>query len=194
MNFESIKSNYYSRCPVPEGRGRPQVYSDIVLHLPVLEYYASLCNHVTEFGVREAHSTIAFLSGAKSEVVSYDIQKTPMVEKLQMVDLPCKWTFHVADTGDDSFPQKIAQTDLLFFDTLHTYDHLMKELRCVGKVNKFLAFHDTETCGEFDKSGPNPKAKGILPAIKLFLSINEEYEIVYQTKANNGLMILGKKQ
>ena len=38
-------------------------YSDISAHLPLLEYLASKCIHITEFGTRDGFSTCAFMSG-----------------------------------------------------------------------------------------------------------------------------------
>lgn len=168
--------------------------SDIVLHLPVLEYYASLCDHVTEFGVRDGSSTVALISGCPGEVVSYDIEHTPIVDKLKKMFLPCRsWTFHRADTGNPNL--HIAETDLLFIDTLHTYDHVSKELALHGrKARKFLVFHDTYTCGETDLSGPDPTVRGIGPAIWEFTEdYHGEYETVYKTNANNGLLVLARK-
>ena len=191
-HFELIKQSFYQQVAVTPGSPRPTqaVLSDIVLHLPVLEYYASLCNHVTEFGTRGGCSTAALLAGCKGEVHSYDIEVTPAVRLFENMDLPCKWHFHVGDTGS---PQtNVAQTDMLFVDTLHTYEHVIKELTSHGrKAGMFLAFHDTFTCGELDLSGPDPTAKGILPAIEEFLAMYpNEYHTVYRTDCNNGLWVL----
>jgi hypothetical protein len=191
-DFNSLKRSFYQRvcyCP-SEPKATELVHSDIVLHLPVLEFYASLCGHVTEFGVREGCSTAALLAGCKGEMHSYDIEHTPVVDRLQGMTLPCSWTFHRGDTGDPAL--EVAETDLLFIDTLHTYDHVTKELTHHGrKARKFLAFHDTFTCGEVDASGPNPTARGIVPAINEFMSrFPGEYETAFATTANNGLLVL----
>jgi hypothetical protein len=189
--FETLKQSFFQRVAVSPGSPRPTevVLSDIVLHLPVLQYYSSLCQHVTEFGVREGCSTVALISGCRGEVHSYDIADTPIRPSLEQMALPCSWTFHLGDTGDPNL--EVAETDLLFLDTLHTYDHLSKELAHHGrKARKFLAFHDTHTCGDFDRSGPDPSARGILPAILEFLGRHPcEYENVYETAENNGLMV-----
>lgn len=191
--FESIKRSFYhciSSAP-DEPRTGEYILSDIVLHLPVLEYYASQCRHVTEFGTRDGCSTAALIAGCKGEVHSYDIADSPMRRRLAGLTLPCsKWEFHLGDTGSPDLV--MAETDLLFLDTLHTYAHLSKELRYHGrKARKYLAFHDTHTCGMKDLSGPDPNAEGILPAIWEFMAAHKgEYKIVYETKVNNGMMIL----
>lgn len=163
--------------------------SDIVAHLPVLEWYASLCEHVVEMGVRDGQSTTAFIAGCKGKVESYDIQQTPIMNVLNDMTLPCLWTFTIADTAN-LLPFK--ETDMIFFDTLHTYGQLSAELRRHGrKAKKFLAFHDTFTCGQLDLSGPNPAARGIMPAIDEFMSeYVDQYKVVYSTKVCNGLLVL----
>jgi len=192
--FEQIKSDYYHRLPIDlecPVRGNSPV-SDTVLHLPVLEYFASLCQHVTEFGVREGHSTVALMAGVgqSGEVHSYDIVESQMVTRFRAITLPCKWHFYQGNTADPNLG--VAETDFLYVDTLHTYEHVSRELSLWGrKARKFLAFHDTFTCGMVDASGPNRRAKGILPAIEEFLaSYPGEYTTAYRTDANNGLWIL----
>lgn len=194
MGFTELVNDYLHRVAV--GPFDPPtttlVGSDMVLHLPVLEYYASLCHRVTEFGVRNGHSTVAFLSGCRGEVISYDIAETPFVEVLRKMPLPCLWQFHQASTVDPHL--SVEETDFLFFDTLHTYDHLKEELRLHGrKARQYLGFHDTLTCGEKDLSGVDPTARGILPAIHEFIaSYPGEYQLVYQTHRCNGLMIFAR--
>lgn len=191
-DFEQLQRNYYQRYAFTPAWGHPVGHrsSDIVLHLPVLEWFASRCSHCTEFGVREGHSTVALLAGCRGQVVSYDIERTPVVNVLHAMELPCPWEFRLADTSDPTL--FIDETDLLFIDTLHTYDHVKKELALhARRSRKFLAFHDTFTCGHRDESGPNPSARGILPAIEEFLTrFPGEYKTVYRTECCNGLLVL----
>lgn len=185
--FEKIKIDYYGRHPNNFLAGETHG-SDISYHLPTLEKFAAECSHVTEFGMRDGFSTVAFLAGCKGQVVSYDIQPTPMSRHLADIQIPCSWRFTQADTGSPDL--EIEETDFLFFDTLHTYEHLKKELRHARKARKLLGFHDTYACGEFDLSGPNPRARGILPAIEEFLSQHPGYRTAHRTDANNGLWVL----
>lgn len=192
-SFEEIRHDYYHRVSVAPNERRPDpiYFSDIVLHLPVLEYYASLCDHVTEFGVRDANSTVALISGCKGVVNSYDIDRSPMTKLLATLRLPCaKWEFFERSTIDPTL--SIPVTDFLFIDTLHTFEHVSQELSLHGrKTKRFLGFHDTYTCGDRDLSGPDQNANGILPAIHAFLAkYPDEYRTVYRTNVNNGLWIL----
>lgn len=164
------------------------VYSDILLHLPVLEWFSSLGRHSTEFGVRNVVSTLAILSGAGKnggKVVSYDIHKTPAVDEvLGLKDLPCPWEFHEQDT----LAAEIEETDFLFIDTLHTGDHVHAELsRHWGKVKRFVAFHDTAEDGAF-ACPPHNYLEGILE----FLAGRHDYRTAYRTELCNGLWVLEK--
>lgn len=195
MDFAQLKEDLYHKITTTPTSPRfdPALVSDIVLHLPVLEYYASLCDSVVEFGVREANSTVALIAGCKGKVDSFDIQRSPEVGILEGMTLPCSsWTFHLLDTGSPEVVDQVPEADLLFIDTLHTYNHVIQELRLHGhKARRFIAFHDTFTCGEQDLSGPNPSARGIVPAIEEYLAWNPgQFETVYRTDACNGLWIL----
>lgn len=195
MNFADLKEDLYHKIAC--GPHSPPVdaalASDIVLHLPVLEYYASLCESVVEFGVRDGNSTVALIAGCKGRVDSFDIRPSGEVDVLRHMALPCSaWRFHLLDTGSSDMANRVPEADLFFIDTLHTYDHVSKELALHGrKARKYLVFHDTSTCGDYDVSGDIPSAKGILPAIEEFLSRHPgEYETVYRTDACNGLWVL----
>lgn len=192
-DFELFALDHYQRVPasLDAPKATELIYSDIVSHLPTLEFFASLCQHVTEFGVRDGSSTTALLKGCRGQVHSYDIEKTSVVERLRNMLLPCEWHFHQGDTAK---MEPIEKTELLFIDTLHTFEHVLRELQIHGRrAKRFLAFHDTFTCGQYDLSGPDRNARGILPAIELFLSsYPEEYRTVYRTDACNGLWILAR--
>ncbi len=153
--------------------------SDINEHLPILKHYADQCNHVTEMGVRGAVSLYAFLSSRAKKVVAIDIvegYRPPEINKLQFI---C----------GDTTKIEIEQTDMLFIDTAHNYKQLSKELELhTGKVNKFIAFHDTETFGINGDDG----GKGLIYAIDELLYENKAWKILYVTHRNNGLMIIGK--
>ena len=129
-------------------------------------------------GVRGCVSLYAFLASNAKTVVAYDIANvdTPDVEKL---------TFHNADV----LTVMIEPTDMLFIDTLHTYDQLSRELFLhANKVRKFLAFHDTFFYGDKGEDG----LPGLLIAIRDFLEAAPEWRECYSSIANNGLTILAR--
>jgi cephalosporin hydroxylase len=166
-------------------------FSDMSAHLPILQYFASLCNHCTEFGTRRCCSTIALLQGAKSKVVSYDVAKHPDITTLENIeDKPCTWQFKLQDTTDPN--HQIETTDFLFVDTLHTYEQVKKELELhADQVGKFIAFHDTTSQGT--QSLDVPGAEGILRAIHEFLVAHPEWKPIYEARFNHGLIIVQKE-
>lgn len=211
-DFEALKQDYFHHVscgPDEIKRGIPDVpYSDIVLHLPILEWYASKCKHIVEFGVRDAHSTVAFLSGLPKEtsLLSIDIQESNTVRAMKKMDLDGKlWEFKLSSSIDPSLD--IGSPDLIFFDTLHTYEHLDKELKLhIGRLPTYLAFHDTHTCWTTDRTGGG--AEGIGRAIEenlnqdfskntsflfqgetFYHTKNLRYGLDFETKWSNGLQI-----
>lgn len=159
--------------------------SEIQEHLPVLEKFAQECEQVVEFGVREGNSTVAFISGVKKKLISYDIFHTPIIDKLKLTKLPCEWEFRLQSTSDPN--HVIEQTDMLFVDTDHTYEQVKAELTIHGnKVNKYIAFHDTFKYGLKSYCG-----EGINKAIYEFiLASPSKWGVAYITDASNGLLIL----
>lgn len=169
MTTQEIEQRYQELC-VTE--------SDINQHLPILREYADKCEHITEMGVRGCVSLFAFLSSAAKRVVAIDIFDvwTPTISKLQFI---CA----------DDLTIEIEETDLLFIDTAHNYIQLSQELALhSGKVRKYQIFHDVKIFGEHGDDG----GKGLMYAINEFLEKNKNWEVVYKTDVNNGLLIMEK--
>ncbi len=167
MTEQEIESKYLELCNTP---------SDISDHLPILKEYADRCDTVVEFGVRGAVSTMAFLASKCKRLISYDILdvEVPKVDK---------FTFICASSLDVEIPQ----TDMLMVDSLHTGEHLEKELALhANKVNKYLIFHDVGFFGECGEDG----SKGLMYAIRPFMEEQKEWQEEYFTTNNNGLLIL----
>ena len=59
-----LESKYKNAC---------EEVSDINEHIPTLKRYADLCEHVTEFGVRSAVSTWAWVASNAKTIRCYDI-------------------------------------------------------------------------------------------------------------------------
>ena len=167
-------------------------HSDINQHMETLKKYASLCDHVTELGVRGIVSTWAFLMGNPKRLVSVDIVNPESIGgNLQEVydaakEINVDFEFIL---GDD-LKIELEETDLLFIDTYHMYDHLKKELTLLSpKAKKYIILHDTVTFGTRGQDG----GMGLLPAMTEFLEENKEWKIEEQFFHNNGLTILSKQ-
>ena len=156
--------------------------TDINEHIPVLKRYADMCEHVTEFGVREGVSTWAWIMSSAKIVRSYDIRNCSIAEHQKAADEAKKeFSFTCVNTIAERF--EIEPTDLLFIDTEHTYKQCSQELRQHAyKVKKFIIFHDTVTFGaELNK------------AIEEFLEKNNDWMLREKLLNNNGLTVIAKK-
>lgn len=161
--------------------------SDIHEHLPVIHEYCLKCAHVTEFGVREVVSTWAMLAAKPMKCVSYDVYESEKVSQAMQIarQEQVNWTFIKGDT----LQINIECTDLLFIDTLHTFDQLSKELNLHhGKVKKYMLMHDTTWHGETGENGQG----GLWKAIEEFLQNHAEWHLIERKTNNNGLTILGR--
>lgn len=167
--------------------------SDINEHLPTLKKYAEECDCIVEMGIRTIVSTWAFLMGKPKKIVSIDY-KHP--EEYQSFDLPIVEEIAKENNIEfnfilsDSRTVEIPMCDLLFIDTLHTYNQIKEELKIhSSKVKKYIIFHDTET---FRIYGETSGESGIWSAIEEFLSENLEWSIHEVYTNNNGLTIIKK--
>lgn len=163
--------------------------SDIAFHLPMLRELAEECDSVLEFGVRLGESTMAFAQSVKHLLISVDINYSDLplvaqVAKNRGID----WDFIVSSSLE---LQPKFEVDMLFIDSLHTYDQLNAELSLFGNnAKKYIGMHDTELFGEV---GENDKMPGLLHAIYKFLNNNPQWKMKYQTAENNGLTILERR-
>lgn len=177
---------------------------DINEHLPTLRRYASECEHVTEMGTRFAVSTHALIIGKPKKVVAIDLNRhfyQPYEKDVVSFAEVCgvKYEFIEGDVLD----MDIEQTDMLFIDTLHTYNQLSKELRKhESSVNKWIILHDTITFGQIDEdfylngkinekiSKQIVTKRGIYTALIDFLKENNNWIIKEHFTNNNGLTII----
>jgi hypothetical protein len=171
MSFIDIKFNLLKNSAL-----------DINEHFEILKEHGRKCEHITEMGVRSIISTWAFLAARPKKMISIDIIHPKDCDgNLDEVYKACRedgidFTFIQASTLDT----EIEDTDLLFIDTLHTYDQLSKELPLHGdKARKFIILHDTEHC-----------ADELIPAINEFLKVNNKWTRTVELMNNNGLTIL----
>lgn len=153
---------------------------DIKEHLPTLKRYASECDSIVEMGVRSIVSTWALLSGRPKSLTSIDIYHPSFyganIDEVYSACLEEGISFNFLQAS--TLEITLDNTDLLFIDTLHTYDQLSKELLLHGNIaNKFMIFHDTDCCPELKK------------AIAEFMQ-GGSWKIREEFKNNNGLTVL----
>lgn len=180
---EELQLTYEAYCIQ---RGSENV--DIFEHLPILREYSSQCKHVTEFGMRAVVSTWGLLAGKPETLLSYDLNYHPNVENLKRIAKDNGILFKFIQI--DILKTEIEETDLLFIDSLHTFDQLTMELKLhANKARKFLIMHDTVTYAHVGMDGFN---KGLMDALQNFLNQNLHWKEIVHYKNNNGLLILGR--
>jgi hypothetical protein len=155
--------------------------------LTVLRDTASGCQHITEMGVGQGHSTLAWLIVQPEKLVCYDICPYDCMPGLLEVKGKTDLQFHIVDSRS----VEIEETDLLFIDTIHTYSQLNEELRLhADKARRFLVFHDTTTFGSIGEDGKSP---GLWRAIEELLQKDPEWALTHRFTHNNGLTILHRR-
>lgn len=162
--------------------GKKGQASDINEHMDALREISSECKHITEFGVRSIFSTWAFLAGLKKggKLVSVDIHHPSFYGGNidEVINAAAEEGIDFEFIESDTRAIKIKKTDLLFVDTIHTYDQVKAELDLhADKARKYIAFHDTSSCPE------------IWPAIQELLD-NGEWKLKAKYDHNNGLTII----
>ena len=177
--------------------------SAIQAHLPRLKTFATGSTLAIEFGVKRAASSSALLLGA-DRVISYDLVPTVEAQRLAEAVPIERWDYRI---GDSRYAQTV-DCDLLFIDSLHTYEQCQAELaRHADAVAKLLIFHDTITFGSVGAAGEsgqhrwiytpgNPvpdDALGIRPAIDQLMMRDPSWHILAHYTDSHGLLILERR-
>tara|TARA_R110002020_G_scaffold12409_6_gene45501 strand:- start:8297 stop:10243 length:1947 start_codon:yes stop_codon:yes gene_type:complete len=158
---------------------------DLDQHLPKLKELAEHCEHITEFSQRR-ESTIGFLAGRPSKLVSYNTEWDHVQEHAERM---CEGkTKYIHSVFRSHFVDEIEETDLLFIDSTHTYAYLKTEFEKFAKqVKRYIVIHDTLLYGERgEDAGP-----GKLPAMREFMKANPEWSVIYHTPDQYGLTVMG---
>jgi cephalosporin hydroxylase len=160
--------------------------TDMIEHMDVLRAYSSRCERVVEFGVYDCTSTWALLAGCPKKLTSYDIDRRAEVADVEhaAVDSGTDFRFVLAS----SLEIEIDECDLLFVDSMHTYEHLRQELALhAARVAKFILMHDTTTFGLVDQTG---QGRGLWPAVEEFLATHPEWSLAERRVNCHGLTVL----
>jgi len=173
-------------------------------HLPRLRELASDSISAVEFGVKRGASSTALLLGLgeMGRLTSYDILATADALALKSI-VGHRWTYLVEDSARAIVPP----ANLMFFDSLHTYDQVAAELRHVSPIARYLVFHDVTTFGEVGAEGETGRQSwtyvagkgsvpsghfGIRPAIDDFMICNPSWHIIERRVESHGLLVLGR--
>ncbi len=165
--------------------------SDISEHLLVMRDTASGLKHITEFGLGNGHSTLAWLVAQPDKLVLYDRGEQACLPNLLAARGRTEVIFHRASTERKEEMGEVEETDLLFIDTYHTYAQLSLELTRYGdKARRFIVMHDTFTFGVQGEDGTRP---GLWQAVLDFQIPRPHWQFAGHWHHNNGLTILQRK-
>ena len=138
------------------------------------------CNSYTEFGVNQGTTLATALLQNPDIVRAYDINLHRYVKVSSLFDQYAKGhNIDYSITECNTLECSIEPVDLLYIDTLHYHDHLVKELALHGnKAKKYIIFHDTFA------------QKGLKQAVQEFVQQNSEWSIVTDCQINVGFMTI----
>lgn len=174
----------------------------IAAHLPRLRQLATGCELAVEFGVKRGGSSTALLLGA-ARVLSFDVLETASARQLEEL-VGERWTYRL----EDSRRAHIPPCDLLFIDSLHTYEQVRAELdRHADQVQRWLVFHDVTTFGEVGAVGETGRQAwqytpgktvpancyGIRPAIDGLMIRDPSWHIHSRVVDSHGLLVLERR-
>lgn len=202
--------------------------TDVGQHVAFMAETARQATHVTEMGIRKGWSTRGWLYGLASAhamdgkrrtFVAYDIRLKPFRDMW-----PAGFSEVCAQAGVDThfheadvlkLPAPIAETCVLYIDTLHVYGQLKRELAMhAPRVTWRIIMHDTTTDdmrGEILRQRAAYEStrrrllteegwdvsetdRGLLPAVREFLEAHhEEWMLLDQWVHNNGLTVLQRR-
>lgn len=162
--------------------------SDINEHVPTLRRLAVNCEHVVEFGTRDAVSTTALAASGARHVLSVDVSPTESANHLMRVAPNVKQIIH------DTLTLDRVDCDGLFIDTLHTSDQVFGELsRHSPGVRKWLALHDTEAPWGYsdDRRSDQPDGGGVRAGITRWKATEEgrRWNLTHDYRNNHGLAV-----
>lgn len=141
------------------------------------------CDSYTELGVNQGATLAAAMLENPKVVRAYDISLMPYNKAKHHFD---KYSsdhsidFNVIE--GDTLKCALDSVDVMYIDTLHRYEHLVKELALHGdKANKYIIFHDTHA------------QQGLKRAVQEYVKKNPQWTIVTDCKVNVGFMTIAKK-
>jgi hypothetical protein len=159
-------------------------------HLRELIKYTSKCEHITEIGHNVGHTARAFISHKPKTFRAYDIvdfSNNGIKELCEANEIDYKFkTINSLDINIDEF----EQTEFLWLDGNHSFEHVYKELiKFENKVQTYIFSDDIEAEGT-----PGPTGYGVLRAFNKFLNYNDKWELEVQNILGPGFIGIKRKK
>ena len=178
-------------------RGVPR---DLDRHLPIIRELAAKCDHATEITKRR-ESSVALLAARPKMLISYqkeadvlfkalteaiksDAKEREGTDQRRVLEHTTHW--HV----DSAHMNAIAETDLLFLDSVMSGERLKLELDThAGQVRRFIIVRGT---GAFGAQAEGSKEPGLFWALAPFLTQHPEWRIIHHSVEEYGITCLSK--
>lgn len=177
--------NYYSNVP-----------RDLDKHFPTLKMVAERSNSVVEFTHRR-ESTIAFLAGGPSLLVSYQSELDDVTNSLNSVlerttyNKPVTLTLNRVQNHAEPYHNVPDEFDTLFIDTDGKSSTLQQHLTNYhNRIKRFIVIHDTFVYGDVDSTG----SQGLNFVLRAFCDDNPQWKPIFYTSNEYGLTILGCRE
>ena len=155
----------------------------MLVHDEIKKYLVN-CDSYTEMGINQGATLAAAVLENPKTVRAYDIGLKWYNEARHLFDKYAsenKIDLEVFEIS--TLDCVIDETDLLYIDTMHKYDHLKEELSLHGnKVKKYMIFHDTNAVAALRK------------AVEEYVAENLEWKIITDCKINVGFMTIKRTQ
>lgn len=167
--------------------------SNMQREIMMINKYAKLCDHITEFGFGLGRSAASIMVTRPKTFISYDIRDYGPRKLFEEIALKenVNFKFILGDTSK----VEIEPTEMIFIDSWHTFEHKELEFKLHCKnVSKYILLHDTRTCGNKGEDGSTP---GFIQAIRNFLEREKNWyvkEIQYDGNGITVLSCLNKKE
>lgn len=164
--------------------------SDMMEFMPVIRKYSKGLKHITEFGTRGCVSCYGMLVEKPERFVTYDL--IPNGNARVALDIAKEHGISFEFKAEDVSTAYIEETDLLFFDTEHSYKHVWCGLeRHHERVKKYILIHDTSSFGYKDEIDTGAPIQGVMNAVRNFiLAHGHEWDFREDIPQGAGLTIL----
>jgi hypothetical protein len=161
---------------------------DYIAHHQALINCAKESKTIKEIGVCQGATLACLLLTNPEKLTGIDIMpkyfepyKTHFIN--YSLENNIDFSFQILDSTD---PASVSEVDLLHIDSLHTPDHLMKELKLhAPHVKKYIVFHDTANF---------KNAKGLFQTIAQYITfIEQEWKIFDHFIHNVGYTVIKRE-
>ena len=166
-------------------QGILQVERDFNQHMPKLRELADECDTIVDISIRQ-ESYVALAASKAKTVFSYSNEHNKITDEIAKL------------RGQKRLPanpwvvEDIPDCDLLFLNTRHTGDQVLRELTMLGsKVKHYIVLHNTQIFGELGEGyTPEKPIPGILPALRKYMKENPNWSIVSHDDRQYGLTVM----